>query len=444
MELRDLIVTPLLLIAIYIVAYIVRSRVTDQVTSRYFFPALTVRIVGALAVGFVYQFYYSGGDTFAYHSYGSRIIWEAFADDPAKGLSLLFSDGTYEASTYTYARKIWYYRDQQSFFVIRVAALFDLVTFSSYSGTAVLFAVVSFTGAWLLFRTFYTIYPDFHRWIALSCLFIPTVFFWGSGIFKDTLTLAALGISTFYLYRLLIEGKISWRYIFVICISFWIVYAIKKYILLSFLPAIILWVFSHYLVKVPSVMARMVMIPFVAAMVGVMGYFTIVKVAEDDPRYNLEKLAQTAQITAYDIRYMTGKDAGSGYSLGALDGSFGSMIRLAPQAINVSLFRPYLWEVRNPLMLLSALEGFAMLLFTIFVIIRSGMRFFRYTGKPDIIFCFTFSIVFAFAVGVSTYNFGTLSRYKIPMMPFYLLGIGLVYHYSNKERKLAEFEETEY
>ena len=30
----------------------------------------------------------------------------------------------------------------------------------------------------------------------------------------------------------------------------------------------------------------------------------------------------------------------------------------------------------------------------------------------------------AFAVGVSTFNFGTLSRYKIPMEPFYLLGIG--------------------
>lgn len=444
MELRDVIVTPLLLVVVILGAYIIRPWVTDNITRRYFFPALSVRILGALAVGFVYQFYYHGGDTFAYHTHGSRIIWEAFMDDTSKGFSLLFSDGTYDAATYKYASKIWYYRDQQSFFVIRVAALFDLFTFSSYSATAALFAVFGFTGAWLLFLTFYRLYPDFHKWIALSCLFIPTVAFWGSGIFKDTLTLGALGIATFYIHKIFITGKISWRYIVMILLSFWIIYSVKKYILLSFLPAVILWVFLNYLKKVPSMMARIVMIPFVMAVIAVMGYFAVSKVAEDDPRYNLDRLAETARITAYDIRYMTGKDAGSGYSLGELDGSFGSMIRLAPQAINVSLFRPYLWEVRNPLMLLSALEALSMLLFTGFVLIRSRKYLFTYLKQPDVIFCLVFSLVFAFAVGVSTYNFGTLSRYKIPMMPFYLLGIGLIYHYSNRERKLPVLEETEY
>ncbi|MEQ8424942.1 MAG: hypothetical protein RIA63_09545, partial [Cyclobacteriaceae bacterium] len=86
MELRDLIVTPIVIFLVYAGAYWIRPRVTDSINRKYFIPALTVRIIGALAVGFIYQFYYDGGDTFAYHTYGSRIIWEAFIGSPIDGL----------------------------------------------------------------------------------------------------------------------------------------------------------------------------------------------------------------------------------------------------------------------------------------------------------------------------------------------------------------------
>ena len=64
MEAKDLLITPIVLIFIYFFAYLVRSKVTDSVTRGYFIPALTVKIIGAIAVGLVYQFYYNGGDTF--------------------------------------------------------------------------------------------------------------------------------------------------------------------------------------------------------------------------------------------------------------------------------------------------------------------------------------------------------------------------------------------
>jgi hypothetical protein len=442
-ELRDLIVTPIVLLIVYVFAYSIRSKVTDEVNRKYFIPALTVRIIGALAVGFIYQFYYGGGDTFAYHTHGSRHIWEAFMDSPAKGVDLLFSDGNHHPETYAYSGKIWQFRNKESFFVIRVAALLDLFTFSSYSATAVLFSVIAFTGAWVLFTTFYRLYPELHRWLAVSCLFIPTVFFWGSGIFKDTITLAALEVATFFVFRIFENRKKIVPPTLVILFCCWVIYSIKIYILLTFIPAIILWIFSKHLINLGSWMLKFMAAPFIIIIVVTTGYYAIQKVAEGDPRYNLNKIAETARITAYDIRYWTGRDAGSGYSLGELDGSFESMIRLAPQAINVSLFRPYLWEVRSPLMLLSAIEGVVVLGLTVYFIVKGRKNFFKRLVQPEILFCMAFSLVFAFSVGVSTYNFGTLSRYKIPLMPFYLIGIGLIYHYSNKERNLPEFDMTE-
>lgn len=443
MDQRDLIVTPILLIIIYVLAWLIRGKVTDDVNRRYFLPALTVRIIGALAVGFIYQFYYGGGDTLAYHTHGSRHIWEAFGDNLLHGFELLFSNGRHQPETFSYSSQIWYFRDQQSFFVIRVAAFFDLLTFSSYSGTAVLFAVISFIGAWLLFRTFYEMYPGFHRWLAVSCLFVPTVFFWGSGIFKDTLTLAALGVATFCVFRMVAGQRFAVRYILGVLLSFWVIYSIKIYILLCFIPAALLWITARYVLQVRQIAARILLIPLALAMVALLGFVAIEQVAEDDPRYNLEKLAETAQVTAYDIGFWTGKDAGSGYSLGELDGSYASMIRLAPQAVNVTLFRPYLWEVSNPLMLLAAMESLALLLMTAYMIIYARVDLFRKLVQPEVLFCMVFAMIFAFAVGVSTYNFGTLSRYKIPLMPFYMVGIGLIYYLVKRERKLSELEITE-
>ena len=41
-------------------------------------------------------------------------------------------------------------------------------------------------------------------------------------------------------------------------------------------------------------------------------------------------------------------------------------------------------------------------------------------GKdPNLMFFLIFSLIFAFAVGITSYNFGALSRYKIPCLPFY-------------------------
>lgn len=443
MDERDLIVTPLLLIGVYICAYLVRSRISDVESRQYFLPALTVRIMGALAVGIIYQYYYEGGDTLAYHTHGSRHIWDAFMTNPRYGLDLLFSNGTHHPETLAWSGKIWYFRDQQSFFVSRVAAVFDLLTFSSYSGTAVLFAVVSFVGAWLMYRTFYLMYPTFHRWLAVSCLFVPTVFFWGSGIFKDTITLAALGITTFCLYQIAIAGRIRMGYLLAILICFWTIYSIKIYILLCFLPAALLWIGIRYMASVRQVVARVLLLPVGMACIAGLGYLAVRQVALDDPRYNLSRIAETARVTAYDIGFWTGKDAGSRYSLGELDGTLQGMVRLAPQAINVSLYRPYLWEVNNPLMLLAALESFALLAITLYVLARSRARVFRYLFNPDVMFCMVFALIFAFAVGVSTYNFGTLSRYKIPLMPFFLVGLGLIYYYSNKERKVDALDATE-
>jgi len=354
-------------------------------------------------------------------------------------------NGEYGPGVWSTANRIWYWNDPQSFFVIRISAILDLLTFSSYSGTAVLFAVIAFTGAWMLFLTFYRMNPAMHRWIALSVFFIPTVVFWGSGIFKDTITLAALGVATYAFHKMFIQQRPRSSSALLMIVAFWIIFSIKKYILLCFLPALLFWAVATYLSRIPSVMLRAIVAPATGLVAIALSYYAISKVGEDDRRYNVNNLAKTAQITAYDIRYGWGARTGegSGYTLGDLDGSWESVLRLAPQAINISLFRPYLWEVDNPLMLLSSLEALALLTITIHMVWKVRWKLPTYVQRPDVLFCLVFAVVFAFAVGVSTFNFGSLSRYKIPMMPYFLLAIGIIHASVKRDKKFSALAVTE-
>ena len=175
-------------------------------------------------------------------------------------------------------------------------------------------------------------------------------------------------------------------------------------------------------------MLRIILVPFVTLFCLALSYLSITTIMEGDKKYAIENIAVTAKITAYDIRYGWGARSGdgSGYTLGDLDGSWQNMIKLAPGAVNVTLFRPYLWEVSNPLMALSAIEGLITFIFTLLVLFRVGTQIPHYV-RAEVIFCLVFTIIFAFGVGVSTFNFGTLSRYKIPMLPFYWSALAIIY-----------------
>jgi hypothetical protein len=441
LDLRDFIVTPVIILLILIGAYLMRPFMSDDTTRRYFFPALLVKLFGALAVGFIYQFYYGGGDTFNYHTLGSRVIWAAFMENPFDGMGLISNSQNPEL--YKYTSRIAFYYDPSSFFVVRSAAVFDLFTFSAYSGTAVLFAFVSFIGMWFFFRTFYESFPHLHRQIAICAFFIPSVFFWGSGLLKDTIIMACLGIATYQIKRIFIDKKPTPGSVFLLMLTLIVMFNVKKYVLICFLPAVLFWVYSGNLALIRSTTLKLMLLPFIICASVLTGFYLVQKVGESDSKYALDKIAQTAKVTAYDIGFYSGKDAGSGYSLGELDGSFTGMLKLAPQAINVSLFRPYLWEVKNALMLLSAIEAFILLIITVYLFVRNPVNFFRSLGSPDVLFCFVFSVTFAFAVGASTYNFGTLSRYKIPLLPFFTMGLILMADQWKRDKKLAALEDME-
>ncbi len=343
-------------------------------------------------------------------------------DDPKLGLALLLEKGGQRSGeTFEFSQHIWYYRDTHSYLVVRITAFFDLFTFHTYSATALFFAVFSFSGLWAFYLALVSKYGSKNPWIAVSILFIPSAIFWGSGILKDTITLGALGWLVYACIHIIEKRERGTKFWIIAFLSGYLIFSIKVYIIICFVPIIFIWVYWKNIRKLKNTITKVIVAPLLLAVFGLIGFFSMLQISSESQRYSIDTIAERAAITAYDIRYGWGArvEGQGGYDLGLIDGSWQSMIKLMPAAINVSLYRPYLWEARNPLMLLTALESLLIFVLTVFTLISGKWK--EVFDDPFLIFCLVFSLLFAFAVGVSTYNFGTLMRYKIPLVPFYML-----------------------
>jgi hypothetical protein len=132
--------------------------------------------------------------------------------------------------------------------------------------------------------------------------------------------------------------------------------------------------------------------------------------------------------------------SGSAYDIGEIDlTSPTSLLTTFPRAVWLGLFRPHPWETRgSPVMALSALESFFLLFLTlrIFLTVKLLRIFNLFFEQPFLLFCLVFALFVAFSLALTSGNFGSLVRYRIPLFPFYLAMLYILRFYANKSTKL--------
>jgi hypothetical protein len=357
--LLDYLVLPFILGFIYLVAYRVRNKnySSRHPWRKYFIAGLSLKIFGALFNGLLHYHYYGGGDTFNFF-YHSGIINSALDDSFIKWVNLLFRiPGSYDPEYYQYTSLMYWYNDPSSYAVGALGAFFSAFTFNTYLPAAALFAFISFSGSWAMFRTFARLYPHLTKQIAIATLFIPTTVLWGSGIYKDTICMFGLGWLTYGVFRFLVEKDFSFRNIVLAIISFLLIAIVKIYILIAFIPALGMWILFNYTEPIKS--AGLKQITKVFLVLVVIGISAVVMSAYSTAlgTYSLDKIATKAEETRGWIHYSSEQQDGSSYTLGDISPGFQGMLKQFPAAVNVTLFRPYLWEAKKVIMVFSALES---------------------------------------------------------------------------------------
>jgi len=444
MQLQDILLLPPFIIAILLVGFLVQHFLYAQQPEarfrRYFMPALSVKLLGALFYCCIYVFYYGRGDTIAYHEH-SILLSNLLINEPDIGWQILFQEAnTLRVQTLEYTQQLRFFAAETNFTVVRIAAVLNLLCFNSFWVVTVLFAAISFSGLWTMYRVFIDIYPKLEREMAFAVFFLPSLVFWGSGLMKDTITIGCTGWLLYGFYHLCIKRQRIILSILLMYVSFQLILILKAYIAIALIPAFFYWSVMHYQSQIKEL--RLWSATWLSALiaVGFIGYFF---------QYQIIALGNIAFFKFVELAFgfqswhaVINSGSQSAYSLGEVDFTIPGILSKFPAAVNVTLFRPYLHEVRNPVMLLTSLESMAFLVATIFILLRVGIvNSWRIIWQnPFIMASLIFAITFAFAVGFTSYNFGALARYKIPCLPFYVAAfIAIRHEYYLKKANINHF-----
>ncbi len=435
----DLLLTPFYLILVLVIGSIIKKKNIEQNPEyEYFLNGLIVKIIGAICLGLVYVFYYGGGDTINYFETAKAYVnlinlnFEHFLEGWLGNPLRINSQAYFNSDT---GYPVYSHKDQHAFFVVRLLVPIVLVSSKTYFCSTIVTAFVTYSGIWKLYQIFYKEFPQLKKQLAIAIIFIPSCVFWGSGILKDSFTLSAVGWFSYSFYYLLIKRNFKFMHVANLFISSFIILAIKPYIFFALLPGSILWLSNNQISKINNQFLRVMIAPFFIALGLVGAVFSLSKLGDSLGLYQIDYVMERATIVQKDMKadYYGGKS----FDIGEFDPTIEGISSKAPEAIFAGLFRPGIWDVKNAVMLISSLENTYLLALTVFLLIRlKFLGFFFYIRKnPMVMFAMLFALFFAFSVGLTVANFGSLVRLRIPSLPFFMASLFIIKHFYDEKRK---------
>jgi len=186
----------------------------------------------------------------------------------------------------------------------------------------------------------------------------------------------------------------------------------KAYILLAILPGAMAWLIVTYRnFKQPR-------LTFVITLL--VSAFAALNIQHVFPGINFMETLSVKQQALLRLAYYT--DSGSVIFVNPLDPNLMSFLRNWPEAILNASFRPWVTEADNAMQWFSALENLALALLSLACII-----FYKQQDSPGKLaflwFCLSFVIVLYSITGITTPILGTLVRYRMPALPFFVVAI---------------------
>ncbi len=397
--------------------------------------AFGIKLLGGAIFAIIFFYLYKVGDTFLYFG-GSRTLSQFFWENPDLYFKALFSNSEQTLSMIPGIHyEIPYARTDEEWFMVRILSVFQIISFNNYLIMVFWTSMFSFVGSWAIFEVFNSWFNNSTK-LAFACAFlVPTVIFWSSGIIKDSLVFGLIGLAFYCFYRLFINSnKNLILYALVLLLSLTVIYKLKSYIVISLIPPLFFAAYLRVIGTIKSPLIKQLSGPLLIAVFGVSLFVLVNQLAESTEKYKIENLEK--QTRGFHTWHVT--TGGSTYNLGEIEYTASGVVRKIPAALNVTFFRPYIWEIRNATTALAAVESLIFLLLFVYFIFYKGIRSVRFVFSDPILgFGIIFCFILGFAAGFTSYNFGALVRYKMPIMPFFTFM--LIYTANLKWRRKANF-----
>lgn len=386
--------------------------------------ALATKLLISFAYSYFAVFLANASDSLDYHSSGVTY---------AHGLRADLATGS--AGYFTQHPTYWLGANNREN-IIGITGILHALLFDSFLATSVVFAVLGFIGQVFIYKTFVACYPDTRTrfWWRAGILFFPTLVFWSSGILKDSLGIFGLGCTLWGIYLLLQQFRP--RYLVLTIYGTYTMFIFRAQIAPALFVALIPWMLQPLKAggegpRVARPSHRVNIVVRVMLLAGsLLGFLVLGALV---PRFSLVNLPHTILELNGTFQRQPGLQTGVYAPIAPLvtDVSWGGLIKAWPEALLLSLYRPFPWEAANLTARLAAAENMVLAALTVrfflqLLIYRRIIR--RLVRAPLFLTCVIFVAIFALGVGASTPDLGTISRYRIPLIPF-LIGALIIAQY---------------
>lgn len=371
-----------------------------------------LKVLAGITLYLIYTYYYtdrSKADIYRFYD-DSAALYQLLFTHPKEfftnllGLSSDFSSG----GKYAHLMNNWQlpynnpmYNDNR--IVIRFHAILRIISFGSFNAHTVFFSFFSFTGLFLITKTFYQFIRDWKSEIFIGTQLIPSVMFWTSGCLKESILMLGMGI---FIYSIFNEKKIRWylRGLLIIA-SILLILLTKFYILAALLPATIGYFISQKFKPNWQPMVFILTIVFLGLLAAFSHYII--------PQINFLEILAFKQNNFVNLA--VSEKAGSLITTTYLKPELTDILLKSPEALFNTLLRPYPWEAIGSIFkLIPMLENIFFLFFIGWIVWNhrkpSHLRF--------VLFSISFVVVLYIIVGLSTPVIGGMVRYKVPALPF--------------------------
>jgi hypothetical protein len=399
-------------ILIFLIKYI-RKLNSDPLLVNSYYYLLSFKVTAGLILGIIYFSYYKTGDTI---SYGKDLdfMCKMFYSDFTGYLKLIFIGEVSEEAN----KNLLFFWDIRAFTFLRMISPFYVLSGSNYWIFSIYLSLFSFCGLWLLSNTLINLYKLKSIVVLISFFVFPSVVFWSSGVIKESLAMGMIGIILSILLNLANrQGNFTIMKFFVLIIFSFALFYVKYYYFAIFFAVIV----PYGLIKYSSLrieklrtnkLYRISLFIFLIITMTFLASFL-------HPLLNINKFFQALYLN-YNNTLNHSLVSNSFVYDGLTPDPF-SFLTNSPKALLFGLFGPFIWQTSKLISGIGGIENtFLIILFIVFLV-----KFFRdkLIFKIDIeeIALIIYISILAACMAFASPNWGSLVRYKIAYLPFFLL-----------------------
>lgn len=426
-----------------LIAYIAKVQQNYEHRFAYFSKLRWVALIrfgSAFFFALIYLLYYGDGDTL-YYFRGSRSIVKLANKDFIAACKVFLGNRTPEMlSLFDWTTGYpTYFKDANAWAVCRFTVPFYIAGFGSYWAATIIMNAAFLIPMWKFYKMLVRIYPQDKNFMLIAIFYMPSLVFWSSGILKDVWCYVAVLQLYMAVYNLFIRRVKVWAPLVQYIFWAYILISIRPFVFYTAFITTILWIGFRWLKTIESSFVKTIAFPAIMLlMAGIV--IAAINQFEDvaEGKYaTVESMMEHAVIIQQDLT-RTEAYGDKTFDIGTFDASVSSMISKAPVAVIAGLFRPFIWEARSILMFFSGLESTFLLSLLIYLLIKTGVvGFIKHIQKdPFLISCIAFALMIGFFVGLTIANFGALVRYKIVLIPFFMIVLLRIYGIVQREEQL--------